>query len=258
MLPHVVGDAHAGRVGRIVHREHEAIEREIVVELDHVLNAAENLWRRLEGERLALERDDYMLAPFQHLANDVTEPRWSIDEDDVTALSRLLEELREERRLGEQLVIHTLIDFVAHASREHDAHPRERGRKHDLAQGFGAVQIVRQAVHRMTRAKADAVPHRALRIGIDDERFQTAARECRGEVHRRCRFSDAALLADDRENFTHAATRAPAPGRVSHRSRRADRASAAHDAPIDRLPRSSVGSRETHAGGAGLRRDRRA
>src|SRR5687767_5711137 len=64
-------------------------------------------------------------------------------------------------------------------------------------------------MHGMTATQSDAVPDRALRVCVDDERLESAARERRAEIHRRGRFADAALLADDREYFTHALLELP-------------------------------------------------
>src|SRR5687768_627067 len=209
VLSHVFSDADAGGIRRFIHGEHETVERELIVDLDHVLNTPQNLRCGLQGQRLALQRHDHVLASLEHLANDVAEPGWRIHEDDVTALARLFEELHEERRLGEQLVVHPLVDFMTHVAGEHDAHPGERRRQHDLAKGLRAVLVVGQAMHRVPPAQPDSIPDRPLRVGVHDQRLQPSAGECRGEVYRRGGLSDAALLADDREHLTHALLELP-------------------------------------------------
>jgi hypothetical protein len=55
----------------------------------------------------------------------------------------------------------------------------------------------------MTASQSDTISNSALRIGVNDQRFQAAARECGREIHRRSGLPDAAFLTDDGKDATH-------------------------------------------------------
>jgi response regulator RpfG family c-di-GMP phosphodiesterase len=133
-----------------VHRQQNAVERELLVDRDDVLNAAQDLRRGLERERLALQRDDHVLARLEYLVHDGAEPRRRVHDDDVAPLARRMQQLLEQIGLGDERVVRGVVGGVAHRTGEHHAEPRERGRKNDFAQSARAVQIVGEPVCRMS------------------------------------------------------------------------------------------------------------
>ena len=159
------------RVLSLVHRQQDAVERELVVRRDDVLNAAQNLRRRLQRERLALQRHDHVLTRLEHLVHDRAESGRRVDDDDVTPLARRVQQLLQEIGLGDERVIRPVVGGVAHRAGEHHAKPRQRRRQDDLAQPARAVQVVGESVRRMAPLEPHAVAHRALRVDVDDSVF---------------------------------------------------------------------------------------
>ena len=110
LFPHVRRHALRRRVARLDHRQQDAVEREPWILAERRANAAQDLRRRLQRERLALQRHEHVLAAREHAMHDGAESRRRVHDDGVAALPRPLEQLRGARRLGE------LADDSARAS----------------------------------------------------------------------------------------------------------------------------------------------
>src|SRR5690606_27447902 len=65
-------------------------------------------------------------------------------------------------------------------------------------------EVVGEAVGGVAAAQPDAIAHRPLRVGVDDESLEAAPGEGGAEVHGGGRLADAPLLAHDGENVPHA------------------------------------------------------
>ena len=200
----VFRDALAAEARGVVHREHDAVERQLLVRRRDLLNAAQHLRRRLQRERLALERDDHVLAELEHAPRNRAEPGRRVDDHDLAPLARDRDHVAQQRATLEAVVELDVAAFGAHAACKDHAEPGEGGGEDDFAQRARAAQEIRDPVRRLTAPEPHTVAHRALRIRVDEQRLQPSARKRGRQVHRCRGLADAALLADDGEDMSHA------------------------------------------------------
>ncbi len=72
----------------LVHGQQDAVERQLIVHRDDILNTPQDLRSRLQRERLALQRHDHVLTGLEHLVHDGPETGRSVDDDDMASLAR--------------------------------------------------------------------------------------------------------------------------------------------------------------------------
>jgi hypothetical protein len=220
MGAHVLRHPLTRRIIALVHREEDPVERELLVGCHDVLNAPQDLRRRLEREWLALQRHDDVLARLENLVHDRSEARRRVDDDHMTPLACRMKQLLEQVRFGYKRVIGPMIRGVAHGTRQHDAQPRQGSREDDLAKPPRTVQIIGEPVRRVPTLETDAVANRALRIDVHYERLESTSRERRGEVDGCRRLPNTTFLTNDREHVPHrygSVSSRVAPGSVPER-----------------------------------------
>src|SRR5512146_1690266 len=92
---------------------------------------------------------------------------------------------------------------IAHGADGDDAEPWQIRRPHDLMQIVRPGQKIGKAELGRRGGKAEAMSNRALRVGVDQQRFDAATSERRGEIDRCRGLAYATFLADDRKNLAH-------------------------------------------------------
>jgi hypothetical protein len=92
---------------------------------------------------------------------------------------------------------------LGHRAGEQHAQPGKRCREHDVLQLVRAEQHVGQPGRMIDAGEPDAVPNRALRIHVHQQRLASPARQRARQVDGGGRLSDASLLADHRQDRSH-------------------------------------------------------
>src|SRR5512143_1317621 len=145
-----------------------------------------------------------MLAAREYAVHDRTQPRRRVDDHRVATVARAAKELGRQRRLRQLMLVAVVCRALRDAAGRYDPEPRQIRRPHDLVHAVGTGEVVGQSDARGCRVETQPVTNRALRIGVDEERLLSAASERDSEVDGGRGLTDAALLADDREDFAHA------------------------------------------------------
>ena len=208
LFPHVCGHALGRRVARLDHRQQDALEREAGILGERRANAAQNLRRRLERQRLALERNQHVLAAREHAVHDRRPARAACRRSRCSraaARARTARPCAATRRTG------------ADSARATRSRSRCRPTRREARAGSSfARPCASRACRRDSRRARCAVgrglspsPKRTEPCGSASikQRLASAASERGREVDRGRRLAHAAFLADDREDLSHAIAR---------------------------------------------------
>ena len=198
LLQHLDGLLRMERPAVVHRREDPAdLDRRVEVLADHRERVLE-LDEPAEREVLALHRDDDAVRGGQGVDRQEAERRRRVDEDVVVAASH-----------GEQRLLQRAL--APDHAREGELGAREVDRR-DGEVDLGPVDhlVDREAVdedveHRaLDRVRVHALAHGqvALRIEVDREHVEALLLECDGEIERRRRLRDAALLVGERDDLT--------------------------------------------------------
>src|SRR5947208_1974361 len=101
MPAHVIDHSFARGITRLEHRHQNSVQRELLIGRHHILNTPQDLRCRLKRQWLTLKWHDYMLTRLEHASRDRPQTGRSVDNDYMTTRLRRLEQVRQNRRLGD-------------------------------------------------------------------------------------------------------------------------------------------------------------
>ena len=199
-----LGDHLLGEVRALVdHREQHALDLELRVEraLD-ALQRRRELGDALEGEVLALERDQHGLRGGQGVEREQPEARRAVDDHVVVAAGDRRERLLQAVLAGDHAhELHLGPGQVAVGG--HELQVLEVRRDHELLDRTLLDQRLVQARPALAGLAPEARGEVALGIGVDREHSPLGRGEARGEVDGGRGLADAALLVGDRDDASH-------------------------------------------------------
>ena len=169
MPSHVVRYPDAGGVAGLVHRQQYAVEGQLGVGRDDRLDRAQDLRRCLQRERLALQRNQRVLAGLQCAAHDRSQPGRRVHDDDVASRSGFAQRLVQHVGVGDERLVPRVARLFGHGSDEEHAQPRNLRRQDDLPQPGSPDEVVEEPVLACPRRSPGAEANRALRVDVHQE-----------------------------------------------------------------------------------------
>jgi hypothetical protein len=202
------------RVARVVHRAQQALDLEPRIEVRaHLLEGLQQVRQAFERVILALHRDEHRIGGAQSVQRQEAERRRAVEQDEVVVGSDFRDRrLHLPERVGERVLEPRLplrqvdeLDLGAGqvAIRRHEVEPGRGRRDAHVGDLLLAEQHLVDRVLQRALVDAGAGGRVALRIEVHDEHAALHRDEAGGEVHRRRRLADPALLVGDREDARH-------------------------------------------------------
>ena len=189
---------------RVVHRQQHTVDRERGVEVPlHQLDRVEELRETLQRVVLALDRNQHAVRGRQHVERQEAERGRTID-DHILILVSEITQRAPHHRLAPLLVDELELGADQVLRGCHDVEIREvHVGESRVGEGTAIEQGIVQRVADAVAFDAYAARRVGLGIGIDEEGLALGGGERRGDVHRRRRLADAALLIGDCDDARH-------------------------------------------------------
>ena len=236
VAPHLGGDLLGEPQPAVVHGEQHALDLQVRVEvLPHDLDRVEQLPQAFEREVLGLDRDQHGVRRRERVERQEAQARRAVDDDEVVGAARARERLLQHAlALVEVDHLDLRADQVDVA--RHHVQKRHLGLERGLLDGHLPGEHLVDAAGDGPLVDAERRRAVRLRVGVDQQRGVLVGRERRGEVDRRRRLADAALLVRDRDDLAHVPHRAcvrrsPGAWRTPRRACRRPRYGTARRAP---------------------------